>query len=111
FLPAHYQGTRINDLGYLPNLKSQTPPSLQRKQLDLIRSMNQDLARSSSAPDAVDGIIQSYELAFSMQSKVPALLDISKEPAKVREAYGIKPGPRGAFARQCLMARRLSEAG
>jgi hypothetical protein len=111
FLPAHYQGTRINDQGYLPNLKAQTAPSLQRKQLDLIRSMNRDLAESSEAPDSVDGIIQSYELAFRMQTKVPALLDLSREPAKVRDAYGIKPGPRGAFARQCLMARRLSEAG
>jgi hypothetical protein len=111
FLPAHFQGTRINDQGYLPNLKAQTPPSLQRKQLDLIRSMNRDLASSSTAPDAVDGIIQSYELAFRMQSKVPELLDISREPARVRDAYGITPGPRGAFARQCLMARRLSEAG
>jgi uncharacterized protein (DUF1501 family) len=46
-----------------------------------------------------------------MQSKVPELLDISKEPVKVREAYGVKDGPKGSFARQCLMARRLSEAG
>ncbi len=46
-----------------------------------------------------------------MQDKVPALLDISKEPEKVREAYGITDGPKGSFARQCLMARRLSEAG
>jgi hypothetical protein len=111
FLPAHYQGTRIDDRGYLPNLKAGTPPALQRRQLDLIRAMNGDLAGSPGAPDAVDGIIQSYELAFRMQRKVPELLDVSKEPAKVREAYGVKPGPRGAFARQCLMARRLSEAG
>jgi Protein of unknown function (DUF1501) len=111
FLPAHYQGTRIDDRGYLPNLKAGTPPSLQRKQLDLLRSMNGDLASAPGAPDAVDGIIQSYELAFRMQRKVPELLDISREPAKVRDAYGVKPGPRGAFARQCLMARRLSEAG
>src|SRR6202035_1063231 len=41
----------------------------------------------------------------------PELLDISKEPPRVLEAYGVKPGPAGSFARQCLMARRLSEAG
>jgi uncharacterized protein (DUF1501 family) len=46
-----------------------------------------------------------------MQGKVPDLLDISKEPQKVLDAYGVKPGPDGSFARQCLMARRLSEAG
>src|ERR1700752_1863045 len=46
-----------------------------------------------------------------MQTKVPALLDLSREPKKVLDAYGVKPGPAGSFARQCLMARRLSEAG
>jgi hypothetical protein len=111
FLPAHFQGTRITDSGYLPNLAAQTPAPLQRKQLDLIRSMNRDLAATPGAPDAVEGIIASYELAFRMQSRVPELLDVSKEPAWMREAYGVKPGPAGAFARQCLMARRLSEAG
>jgi len=85
--------------------------SLQRKQLDLIGAMNRDLAATPGAPDAVESIIESYELAFRMQGKVPELLDVSKEPRRVQEAYGIKPGPAGAFARQCLMARRLSEAG
>jgi Protein of unknown function (DUF1501) len=111
FLPAHYQGTRINDVGYLPNLKPQTPVGLQRRQVDLIQAMNRDLAAAPDAPDAVDGIIESYELAFRMQRQVPELLDISKEPRRVQEAYGIKPGAPGAFARQCLMARRLCEAG
>jgi uncharacterized protein (DUF1501 family) len=46
-----------------------------------------------------------------MQDKVPALLDISKEPQSVLDAYGVKPGLDGSFARQCLMARKLSEAG
>jgi len=111
FLPAHFQGTRINDAGYLPNLKASSALNLQRKQLDLIRDMNRDLAAGPGAPDALDGIIQSHELAFRMQGKVPELLDISKEPQSVLDAYGVKPGPAGSFARQCLMARRLSEAG
>jgi hypothetical protein len=111
FLPAHYQGTRINDRGFLPNLRATSPQSLQRRQLDLIQAMNHDLEAKPGAPDPVDGIIRSYELAFRMQSKVPELLDISKEPQHVQEAYGIQPGSEGAFARQCLMARRLSEAG
>ena len=46
-----------------------------------------------------------------MQGKVPDLLDISKEPQAVRDEYGVTDGPSGSFARQCLMARRLSEAG
>ncbi len=111
FLPAHYQGTRINDAGFLPNLKPRSPASLQRRQIDLIQSMNRDFAAAPGAPDSLDGVIESYELAYRMQGKVPELLDIAREPQKVRDAYGVKPGPAGSFARQCLMARRLSEAG
>ncbi|MSR58295.1 MAG: DUF1501 domain-containing protein [Planctomycetaceae bacterium] len=111
FLPAHFQGTRISDSGYVPNLKAETVQTLQRRQLDLIQSMNRDLASVPGAPDELDGVIQSYELAFRMQGTVPELLDISKEPPAVLDAYGVKPGPEGSFARQCLMARRLSEAG
>ncbi|MES2438014.1 MAG: DUF1501 domain-containing protein [Verrucomicrobiota bacterium] len=111
FLPAHFQGTRITDQGFLSNLKASSAAAAQRRQLDLIQSMNRDLASTPGAPDPVDGIIASYELGFRMQDKVPALLDISKEPEHVKAAYGIKDGPAGAFARQCLMARRLSEAG
>jgi hypothetical protein len=111
FLPAHFQGTRINDLGYVPDLKAQTESSLQRKQINLMQEMNRDLASTPGAPDQVDGVIRSYELAFRMQGKVPELLDLSKEPQAVLDAYGVRPGPAGSFARQCLMARRLSEAG
>ena len=111
FLPAHFQGTRINDVGYVPNLKAQTALSLQRKQIDLVQAMNRDLRGTPGAPDQLDGVIQSYELAFKMQGKVPELLDISSEPQAVLDMYGVKPGPAGSFARQCLMARRLSEAG
>jgi hypothetical protein len=111
FLPAHYQGTKLSDTGYLPNLKPQTATALQRLQLDFIQEKNRELAKTPGAPDELEGIIESYELAFKMQGKVPELLDISREPQHVRDAYGVKPGPAGSFARQCLMARRLSEAG
>ena len=111
FLPAHFQGTRISDNGDLPNVRPQTAPALQRRQLDLIQAMNRDLAAAPGAPDQVESVIQSYELAFRMQERVPALLDISREPQSVLDAYGVRPGPQGSFARQCLMARRLSEAG
>jgi hypothetical protein len=111
FLPAHFQGTRISDTGYLPNLEAAELSRSQRRQLDLIQTMNRELALVPGTPDPVEGIIESYELAFRMQGKVPELLDISKEPQSVLDAYGVKPGPEGSFARQCLMARRLSEAG
>ena len=111
FLPAHYQGTRISDKGYLPNLQAATDPRLQRKQLDFIQSLNKDYGGVSGAPDELDGIIQSYELAFTMQGKVPEILDLSKESQETLDAYGVQDGPEGSFARQCLMARKLSEAG
>jgi hypothetical protein len=111
FLPSRFQGTRISDNGDVPNLRPQIATPLQRRQLDLIQAMNRDLAASPGAPDQVEGVIQSFELAFRMQDCVPALLDISREPQSVRDAYGVRPGPAGSFARQCLMARRLSEAG
>ena len=111
FLPAHFQGTRISDNGQMPNLRASSASSLQRRQLDLIQAMNRDLAQAPGAPDQVDGVIESYELAFRMQQTVPELLDISREPQRVLDAYGVRPGPQGSFARQCLMARRLSEAG
>lgn len=111
FLPAYYQGTRITDRGFLPNLKAAASERLQRKQIDLIQALNRDYAQAPGAPDPVEGVIQSYEVAFRMQGKLPELLDLSKEPQRVRDAYGIVDGPAGSFARQCLMARRLSEAG
>jgi hypothetical protein len=111
FLPAHFQGTRIDDSGQMQNLRPGTPPSLQRRQLDLIQAMNRNALVAPGAPDAIEGVIQSFELAFRMQGQVPELLDISRESQSVLDAYGVKPGPDGSFARQCLMARRLSEAG
>ena len=111
FLPAHFQGTRINDSGFLPNLKPEVVTPLQRRQIDLVQEMNRDLQSIPGAPSELDGVIESYELAFRMQGKVPELLDISQEPQSVLDAYGVKPGPAGSFARQCVLARRLSEAG
>jgi hypothetical protein len=111
FLPAHFQGSKISDSGFVPNLKARSPRSLQRMQIDLVQAINRDLAARPGAPDQLDGIIESYELAFKMQDKAPELLDLSREPQHVLDAYGVKPGPEGSFARQCLMARRFCEAG
>lgn len=111
FLPAHFQGTRIDDKGNLPNLRPSSDTLLQRKQLDLIQAMNRDLASSAGAPDSLEGIIQNYELGFKMQHKVPELLDISRESQRTKDAYGVDRSATSSFARQCIMARRLSEAG
>jgi hypothetical protein len=111
FLPAYYQGTKVTDTGYLPNLRASQLSTLQRQQLDFLQSLNRGLGQEADAPAALEGIIESWELAFRMQNDVPHLLDLSSEPAHVLEAYGVKDGPQGSFARQCLLARRLSEAG
>lgn len=111
FLPAYYQGTPISDTGTMPNILSATTKDLERQQIDLIQDINRHEAEQNGAPDAIEGVIKSYELGFRMQDSIPELLDISKEPLHVQEAYGVKAGPEGSFARQCLMARRLSEAG
>jgi hypothetical protein len=111
FLPACYQGTAITDQGYMPNITAATAKDLERRQIELIQSLNRDTAAVSGAPDAVEGLIRSYETGFRMQDVVPQLLDIRREPQHVLDAYGVTDGPEGSFARQCLMARRLSEAG
>ncbi|MDE1163041.1 MAG: DUF1501 domain-containing protein [Acidobacteriaceae bacterium] len=111
FLPAYYQGTAISDSGLMPNIEAATSRELERQQIDLIQSLNESEARKPGAPEEVEGLIKSYELGFRMQDSVPALLDISKETQSVLDAYGVKAGIEGSFARQCLMARRLSEAG
>jgi hypothetical protein len=111
FLPAQYQGTKISDTGFLPNLKPSISAKAQRQQIDFLQALHQEQAKEPTAPDALEGIIQSYEQAFTMQQKVPELLDLKSEPQHIIDLYGVKDGPDGSFARQCLMARRLSEAG
>jgi hypothetical protein len=124
FLPAAYQGTRLGARGEMADVRSPLPLAEQRRQLALLQEMNWDFAPRSGTPDQIDGVIQSFELGFRMQSAVPDLLDISKESPATLQMYGIEGGVgapmpervrRGAggdnFARQCLMARRLAQAG
>jgi hypothetical protein len=111
FLPAQLQGTRISDAGGLPNLSRAAPPGLQGRQLEYLQDLNRQWRNDPAAPAELDGIIASYELAFQLQDTLPRLLDLSAEPPAVLEEYGVKPGPGGSFARQCVMARRLCEAG
>jgi hypothetical protein len=110
FLPATYQGTRIDGSG-MADISSPVPQKLQRRQLDLLQAMNHDAEARSGSPDQVEGIIQSYELGFRMQSAVPELLDITRETTATKELYGIGDGKADSFGRQCLMARRLAQAG
>jgi hypothetical protein len=112
FLPAAYQGTAITgDARALPNITPAVASSLQRKQIDLVQSMNRDMLRRSGDNPQIEGIIESYELGFRMQSTVPDVMDISKESKKTQELYGVGQDGTDTFGRQCLMARRFAEAG
>jgi hypothetical protein len=116
FLPASYQGTRVdggNAASPIPDITNrQVSPPLQRKQLDLLQTMNRSFADRSGPNEQLEGVIESFELGFRMQGTVPELMDLSKESPETLEAYGITGGGPGAnFGRQCLMARRFAEAG
>jgi len=117
FLPAVYQGTRLGaqrgDVGSASVGNMRNPDlstDAQRKQIDLVQSMNRDLLASTANPE-VEGVIESYELAFRMQAELPKVMDLSKESPATMAAYGVGSGPAGDFGRQCLMARRFAEAG
>mgnify|MGYP000568123928 FL=1 len=82
-------------------------PAAQRRQLDLMQALNREhLATQGGADIALQGRIEAMETAYRMQFAATDAFDISKEPPKVREAYG-----KGHFANGCLLARRLSERG
>ncbi len=118
FLPAAFQGTRIGGEGEplarasIPNISAGgLSRDQQRRQLDLVQTLNRERLAEDKVNSQLEGIIESYELAFRMQSAVPKLMDTSDESQETLEAYGI--GGRGTdnFGRQCLLARRFAEAG
>ncbi|HAY79727.1 MAG TPA: DUF1501 domain-containing protein [Planctomycetaceae bacterium] len=115
FLPAVYQGTKIASVkaqdGGIGNIKPQTTLDQQRKQLELLQSFNHDLAERYQDNSQLDGVIESYELAFRMQTAVPDLMELSGETAKTQKMYGIDAPVTDEFGRMCLMARRFAEAG
>jgi uncharacterized protein (DUF1501 family) len=96
-----------------PILNLSNPPgvdaALQRESLDAVRDLNQhrlDIVGDPSIASRID----SYELAYRMQTSAPGLVDISREDPKTLEMYGAKPGE-NSFANNCLLARRLVEHG
>jgi len=124
FLPATYQGLRIGSgrgqgrgkrgpqEEAVANIHNERlSKEAQRRQLDLLQTLNREQARRDHDSDEVEGVIESFELAFRMQAELPALLDLSKEKPATLEAYGIDKDETDGFGRQCLMARHLAEAG
>ncbi len=114
FLPAAFQGTRVTSGGSaIANIRNAAGKTAreQRRHLDLIQAMNQDALNRAKVDTEIEGVIESYELAFRMQKAVPEVMDISGEPTHIREMYGLNNGPTRNFGTQCLMARRLAESG
>jgi hypothetical protein len=126
FLPAVYQGTPIGGGGFrgqggpggrqgggnVSNIRNpRQSTDAQRMQLDFLQALNKgELEREPHNP-GVEGAIESFELAFRMQKDLPKLMDLAGETAAVKEMYGIGEQNTEAFGRQCLLARRLVEAG
>lgn len=117
FLPATFQGTRLGDGSTdfrNAKLSSLTPGqslALQRLQLDLLRRRNQRYLQETGPDSALEARIESFEMAFRMQAEAPQVMDLSRESSATHAAYGIDTEPTDEFGRQCLMARRLVEAG
>ena len=117
FLPAIHQGTPLRVPGTerdVPIANLQDPdvaPTTQRRRLDFLQRMNQRLLHRVTTDPQMEGIIESFELAFRMQAKTPALVDLSNETDNTLGMYGIGAGAADRNGRACLMARRLSEAG
>ena len=113
FLPAIYQGTAINAGNVkspIPNLKSPIDLNRQRENLDFLRDLNgHQLGNSENS--RLEGLIESYELAFRMQTSVPNTIDISKESPQTLQKYGINDKATAKFGKQCLLAKKFSEAG
>jgi Protein of unknown function (DUF1501) len=117
FLPAVYQGTRIGQsdrpirYASVDNLTGQQNVVDQRAELDFIQSLNREKLQRDSIHPEVEGVIQSYELAFRMQREMPQVLDLARETAATQKAYGIGSEPTDDMGRKCLLARRMIEAG
>ena len=113
FLPSLYQGVPFASTGD-PIAHLSNPPGVdreeQRDRLDVIRDLN-DSHRRTTGDAEIASRIASYELAFRMQSAAPELLEISKESQTTLDMYGVNQEPTAAYARNCLMARRLVERG
>ena len=111
-LPSRFQGVKFNSTGD-PVLHIQNPRGIaadvQKDTIDAVNAINRLQFKTLGDPEILTRVAQ-YEMAFKMQSSVPDLVDMSKEPANILEMYGANPGD-GSFASNCLLARRLAERG
>lgn len=119
FLPAIHQGTvlgqpgNVNAIPEIHHIKSPLPSEQARRERAFVRQLNRAQAESFGDPHnaRLEGAIEAAELAWRMQSRGAGVVDVDREPAHIRELYGIDQKPTDSFARQCLAARQLVEAG
>jgi hypothetical protein len=113
FMPSPYRGVTFRSSGdavlHLSNPDG-VSPAMQRARLDLIREMNRERA-ALTADTEIASRIESYELAFRMQTATPELVDISKESRETLALYGIGKEPTHTYGMNCLLARRMVERG
>jgi hypothetical protein len=111
FLPSKFQGTSFQTTGdpvlFLSNPKG-VDSKVRRRMLDSLSALNQKHHSEIGDPE-IQTTISQQEMAFRMQSSVPELTDISKEPKNVLEMYGPEVNKPGSYARNCLLARRMAE--
>ena len=111
FLPSSYQGVRFR-AGRAPVLFLEDPPGItrrtRREMIDAVAKLNRMKHESYGDPEIETRIAQ-YEMAYRMQTSVPELMDLSKEPDSVFEMYGPESRKAGTYAANCLLARRLAE--
>lgn len=118
FLPAIHQGTQIQSVASDPNRApirhlsdTSIPTEIQRRRIDFIQSLNRRQVERLKTDQALEGTIESFELAFRMQAETPKLVDFSTESKSTLQMYGINESDTDQFGRQCLLARRFAEAG
>ena len=113
FLPAIYQGTAVNagSKTAIPNLTNNSVTMKeQREHLDLLRDFNQ-MHLKNTENTRLEGLIESYELAFRMQTSVPNVISLNNESKETLDQYGINDKATAKFGKQCLLAKKFSEAG
>lgn len=114
FMPSAFQGTLFRPVGN-PILDLKGPAHIskkaQREQLDTLAKLNQKHLDERPGGDELAARISSYELAFRMQAKAPAAVDIKDETQQTIDMYGVEKSPTAEFGRNCLIARRLVERG
>ena len=114
YLPAYYQGTPLRPTGS-PILDLEPPPGFtperQRADLDLLAEINAEHAAAHPGHDDLAARVESYELAFRMQTEVPDAIDLSGEDARTLAMYGVGEDATDSFGSKCLLARKMVEKG